>query len=194
MIALAAMIRRPGKGVDQQLVRPARALPLVEQIQVLPCQTFREKITRVAALRHAVGIDTVKLREPLRDCVAPGEFRESRFRTLILGVYPRACLFALLVLEPAVRIGHDGCSVRVLGVFNSGWRRALCCAFLRFEQGRSRHQQNRTKRPASVSRCPASKLGPWLCSRPCSCFLLFGLRKSFDWASNTPAILVYGRR
>src|SRR6516162_864331 len=124
-VCACGMIRGPGKGVNENLVGRARTFPHAKQTQVLPGQSLGEEISPVLHPGHAVGIDAVKLGEPFGDCCASRQFRKRGLRAFVLRIYPRARFLALLVLEPAIRIGHDGRSVGVLRVICSRSRWTL---------------------------------------------------------------------
>src|SRR5207247_9170263 len=96
--------------------------------QILIGQALGEEVTASMLLGNADRLDLQELRDALLDRVAPRKGAQERLRVLVLLVDPRARLWRLLVLEPAVGVRHRRGAVRVLDLFGARRRRARLAA------------------------------------------------------------------
>src|SRR5262249_13576133 len=144
-------------GIYKGLILALRALPHVHDRLVLVGASFVKEVTASALERRRYRIELEKLFQPLVYLIAAREFRQHRFGVLVLDLDPGASLSAVLILEPAIRIG-DVSSVNCLAyVINPcRWRpfRGL---------GRNSHHRRQQWRSKSSQKGPGHiPSPPWI--------------------------------
>ena len=92
--------------VEEYLGRTVEAFLAVEHALVLqPVVLEKEKVVAVLA-RHAVFRIVPELGQPVADLVAERDLRQVVLRDFVFGRHPGGRLGRVVVLQPAVRIGH----------------------------------------------------------------------------------------
>jgi hypothetical protein len=126
------MVWRPGEGVDKELIGSVRGAPDVELEKILAGSAFAEKIAAAALYGRFIGVCVEELGEAGGQLGAAGKVGKRCLSTFLFGGNPCTSLPAILIFEPAIRIGDDGAAVSVLCGIDTrrgrafwGWRGIL---------------------------------------------------------------------